>query len=105
MSVTDAGDNSLMLLVQGDKIVYHGLVPFVDQRPFDCREFFPDFFDVGIEVLFVVLQLAFYLFLTDEEPSKSGEEKFEFLGDRHGFPHTDEENLCVGVDEGNRQLV
>ena len=94
-----------MLSVEGDEVVDHGLVSFVDECSFDGREFFPDFFEVGVEVLLVVFEFLFNTFFTDEEPSEPGEEKSEFFEKRHGSPHVDEECLCVGVDEGDWELV
>jgi len=103
--VSDAGDDPLVVLVQCDEVVCHVLVAFVDERAFYRWEFFSYFFDVGIEVLLVVFEFVFDAFFADEESRKPGEEESEFFGKRHGFPHADEQGLCVGVDEGDWQLV
>lgn len=56
-------------------------------------------------MLLVVLQFFFHPFLADEQAGDSGEQQSEFLEKRHGVPHVDEELLCVGVDEGDRELM
>lgn len=105
MSVADAGDYFLMLFMEFDEVVDHGFVAFVDECSFDGGEFFSDFFDVGIEVLLVGFEFLFDAFFADEKPGEPGDEEFEFFGEWHGFPHADEEGLCVGVDEGDGELV
>lgn len=105
MSVPDADDDPLVLLMQLDEFAYHVLVALVDEDALDGGVAFPDFFDVGREVVLVVLEFLFDAFPADEEPCEAGQHEFEFFGHRHGAPHGVEELLRVGVDEGDRERV